>query len=432
MNKIEISRSKEMKKSSIVMEKTGATVLTTSIGIMKNIIGSGIVCLPQAMLYASIIPCLLMTSVVYVISTYSFFLIGKLCIETGCKSYKELWAIAFNGEQQWVVDVCVLGNCIASSVAYVLLFGDFGGHLFRSFGFGLDVRLIMIICHIPLQFMILPKNLDRLKPLSIVGMLAAFYFMFYSGHVGIKYLTHEYPSNVKPHVKSLSEHIWVFRAAWLSPFSTICSTFLAHYNAPRFLNEMKNKDVKSFRNATWFGFNLSLIPNLCIMIFGFLAMNSYGFIEEKKSGNIIKIFVDLEGEKDLALLVCSLLYFINILISYPFVFFAVRDTVMNLIYPTGVFNWKQRFIVSETIFFIILGIGLTRMDIADLVRLKGSNASPALCFLLPSILGFKLIKNPSLKEKIGLYFVLIAGVLSVITGTTFCVLKFMKINIINP
>merc|ERR1711976_496689 len=123
---------------------------------------------------------------------------------------------------------------------------------------------------------------------------------------------------------------------WLSPFATLCSSFMAHYNAPRFLNEMKNRETKDFKKATTFGFLLSFVPNFSVMLFGFFAMNSYGFDEErgeKKSGNIIKIFVDLVGKNDSALLVCTVVYFINVLISYPFLFFSVRDTIMALIYP---------------------------------------------------------------------------------------------------
>merc|ERR1719409_2000593 len=99
---------------------------------------------------------------------------------------------------------------------------------------------------------------------------------------------------------------------------------MAHYNAPRFLNEMKYREAQTFKKATIFGFSLSFIPNFTVMLFGFFAMNSYGFDEErgeKKSGNIIKIFVDLVGKNDPALLVCTVLYFINVLISYPFLFF---------------------------------------------------------------------------------------------------------------
>merc|ERR1711904_427457 len=104
--------------------------------------------------------------------------------------------------------------------------------------------------------------------------------------------------------------------------------------------------------GTTFGFILSFIPNFVVMLFGFLAMNSYGFDEEKgekKSGNIIKILVDLVGKNDPALLVCTVLYFINVLISYPFLFFSVRDTIVGLMYPNRSPNPKERFLITELI-----------------------------------------------------------------------------------
>jgi amino acid permease len=100
-------------------QKDGAGIATTSFGIMKNIVGSGIVCLPQAMLYGSIIPCILMTSSIFLISTYSFFLIGKLCIDNESKSYKDLWNKAFNKKYGWIVDAAILSNCVCGSVTLI-------------------------------------------------------------------------------------------------------------------------------------------------------------------------------------------------------------------------------------------------------------------------------------------------------------------------
>lgn len=413
----------------------GAGIATTAFGIMKNIVGSGIVCLPQAMLYGSIIPCILMTSSIFLISTYSFFLIGKLCIDNNTKSYKDLWNKAFKKRYGWLVDAAILSNCVGGSVCYVILFGDFGSHLLESFGKILDNRLIMILCHIPLQLMILPESLDRLKPLCIIGMIAAFYFMCYSGYIGSKFLITDYPEQVKPHIRPLSEHIFCFRAAWLSPFATLCSSFMAHYNAPRFLNEMKDREARAFQKATVFGFLLSFIPNFTVMLFGFFAMNSYGFDQEKgekKSGNIIKIFVDLVGKNDPALLVCTVLYFINVLISYPFLFFSVRDTIMALIYPERNPSPKERFLITEIIFFTILAIGLTQPKIDMVVRLKGASACPCIAFLFPSILAMKLVENPTKQEKILNYLSLCLGILSIITGSIFTILGWLNIKITNP
>lgn len=376
-----------------------------------------------------------MTSCIFLISTYSFFLIGKLCIDNNSKSYKDLWNKAFNNKYGWIVDTAILSNCVCGSVCYVILFGDFGSHLFQSFGKSLDNRLIMLLCHIPLQIMILPESLDRLKPLCIVGMIAAFYFMCYSGYIGSKFLITDYPEQIKRHIKPLSEHIFCFRAAWLSPFATLCSSFMAHYNAPRFLNEMKNKEAPAFQKATIFGFVLSFIPNFIVMLFGFFAMNSYGFDEqrgEKKSGNIIKIFVDLVGENDPALLVCTVLYFINVLISYPFLFFSVRDTIIALIYPQRNPNSKERFLVTELIFFTILGVGLTQPKIDVVVRLKGATACPCIAFLFPSILAMKLVKKPTQNEKMLNFLSLCLGILSIATGVIFTVLGWMNIKITKP
>jgi len=210
---------------------------------------------------------------------------------------------------------------------------------------------------------------------------------------------------------------------------------MAHYNAPRFLNEMKNREAQAFQKATIFGFSLSFIPNFTVMLFGFFAMNSYGFDEErgeKKSGNIIKIFVDLVGKNDPALLVCTVLYFINVLISYPFLFFSVRDTIMALIYPQRNPNPKERFLVTELIFFTILGIGLTQPKIDVVVRLKGATACPCIAFLFPSVIARQLIKKPTTTERTLNYLSFCLGILSMITGIIFTILGWLNIKITKP
>merc|ERR1712194_448171 len=170
-------------------------------------------------------------------------------------------------------------------------------------------------------------------------------------------------------------------------------------------------------------------------LFGFLAMNSYGFDEErgeKISGNIIKIFVDLVGKNNPALLVCTVLYFINVLISYPFLFFSVRDTIMALIYPQRNPNPKERFLVTELIFFTILAIGLTQPKIDVVVRLKGATVCPCIAFIFPSILAMKLINEPTKKEKILNFLSLCLGILSIVTGTIFTILGWLNIKITKP
>lgn len=105
---------------------------------------------------------------------------------------------------------------------------------------------------------------------------------------------------------------------------------------------------------------------------------------------------------------------------------------MALIYPKQNFNQKQRFLVTELIFFVILAVGLTQPKIDVVVRLKGATACPCIAFLFPSILAMKLINKPTKQETILNYLALCLGILSIITGVIFTILGWLNIKITKP
>jgi amino acid permease len=262
------------------------------------------------MLFASIVPCFIMTGLVFTFSAYCFFLVGKMCLLTDCLSYKGLWNKAFDGKYGYLVDIMICSNAIMGCAAFLVLLGDFGKQVLQNLGFtgyAITEKYIIIYCQFLLNLMILPENLDMLKPLTALAFVAIIYFSIYSIYIGMNYLIGGYPKEVEVYTKKLVEHTWVFRTAWLAPFSTLSSSFSAHYNAPRFLMEMQNPTESNFKKATWTGFNLSLLMNVLIMFFGFVSINNYGFKEMNSSGNIIKIYGKMEGKK-ISVLLCGLLY----------------------------------------------------------------------------------------------------------------------------
>ena len=60
---------------------------------------------------------------------------------------------------------------------------------------------------------------------------------------GIKYLSGDSSPEMQNMLdqESFEDNLWVFRWSWLAPASTLSSSFICHYNAPKFFCEMQDK-----------------------------------------------------------------------------------------------------------------------------------------------------------------------------------------------
>jgi len=412
-------------------EKSGASVSATAIGIAKNIVGSGIVAMPQVMLYASIIPSLLMTFTMCYLSALSFYMIGKLCHENDCKTFQDLWRKSFANTRMeshdWIVTVFLFGMTFGGLVAYCKLFGDFGAYLMADLN--LSETTMILLAHIPLQLLILPESINALRYFNLLGVAALVYFTIYITIVGFRYLGDGVPANVETHRGHIKDHLWVFRWAWLAPFSTLSSAFMAHYNAPRFIGEMKDKN--QFKKATNFGFLGALFPTVVVMVFGFLSLR--GFMKENFhiSGNIIKILGHAHAEgKSAYLMVCASLYLANVLLTYPLVFISLRDTVLKAAFTT--YSTTTRLIVSEGLFLTVLGFGLIPIPVDSVIRWKGALFGPFILFILPSMFYFRLSKDesPCFERNIAHFFFYFGGLVCV-SSTTYCFLTAINVSLYN-
>lgn len=423
-------------------KRGNATKISTMIGLAKNILGSGIVAMPQIMLYASILPCFMFTFIMFILSMYGFYLIGLLCHETNCKTYKNLWEKAYNGRFAFLVDIMLCGTTFGALISYNKLCGDFGAQLFKNLKEIIPSEqrtenAVILYSHLLLQFLILPESLNQLRYASYLGILAIIYFTFYTLIVSCKYLIEGVPEIVKISAGPLSEHIWVWRVAWLAPAATLGSTFMCHYNAPRFFYEMKDvgSNCQEFKKAVLGGFFTALIPNILVMTFGFLPFTDFMSTKTNLnlSGNILKMYEISEGHDSPALIICGTLYLLNVLCSYPMLFVSFRDSILNCIYKNG-YGIKQRLIISEILFLIVLGISLLPLTVDDVIRWKGALFAPFIMFIVPSLLATKLLPEQKITtvQNILNVCLIFIGIIACLTSSTFCISKACNVSLFDP
>ena len=65
----------------------------------------------------------------------------------------------------------------------------------------------------------------------------------------------------------------LFLAVFAGP-GTSCNAFIAHWNAPKFYHQLRNRNSRSFLKATAGGFTIALVLHVICMITGFLTLLS--------------------------------------------------------------------------------------------------------------------------------------------------------------
>merc|ERR1712078_170552 len=99
----------------------------------------------------------------------------------------------------------------------------------------------ILLCHFPIQFFIIPESINALRWFNILGLASIAYLSIFVTFIGIRYLSGWTSDDIINTQGNFGDNLFIFRAAWLAPFSTLSSTFMCHYNAPRFISEMKDK-----------------------------------------------------------------------------------------------------------------------------------------------------------------------------------------------
>jgi len=103
--------------------------------------------------------------------------------------------------------------------------------------------------------------------------------------------------------------------------SMLSTSFVAHYNAPAFYNELKDASMERFNTVIKGGFLASILLFCLIMSVGFLTFggSSLGFVLNNYSG------------KDFLATAARLAIGVALITGYPFTFSALRDGIMDIL-----------------------------------------------------------------------------------------------------
>eukprot|EP01038_Epipyxis_sp_PR26KG_P008488 gene8488-11474_t len=415
-----------------------ATILTSTFNLAKSIIGAGVLSLPSGVAFfadetSALLPSCLICTVFGLLAAYSFSLIGKVCEATDAKSFQDAWAKSVDPKTAGLISFAITAMCFGASLAYSIIIGDSFTSLAETFNlpslFRQRNNVILLISSVFLLPLCSLQSLNALAPFSILGLGGTLYTALF---MAVRYFDKSYKIGgkffneivIKPTFNKRGGY--AFNHLTFVLLAMLSSSYIAHYNAPKFYAELKNPTMPRFNTVVSGGFISSLLTFVFIMCTGFLTFGgaSQGFILNNYAGS------------DYLATFARLAIGLALLTGYPFTFSALRDGILDIAKVTGEkrSNLAKPITIGVLSFITFLALGLK--DVGFVVSIGGALFGNALMFVVPAIMniahtnavakskGVSLTKSNKLE--IGLnYGMIVTGVVMSVLGVGVSVLKQM-------
>eukprot|EP01035_Chromulina_nebulosa_P026613 gene26613-34860_t len=383
--------------TSTVVKKGGdATIATSTFNLAKSIIGAGVLSLPSGVAFYSdsptaLIPASIITIVMGLVSAYSFSIIGKACEQHSAESFQDVWAKSVNPNTAWIISSAITATCLLASLAYSIIIGDSFTSLAQTFNLPLILtkrtNVILFISTLVLLPLCSLKSLSALAPFSILGLAGTLYTAIF---MAIRYFDGSYlpggkffaalPAVGRPIFNSRGgieiNKIFVL-------VSMLSTSFVAHFIAPRFYNELKDKSVSRFNQVVSYSFLSAIVTFIFMTVTGFLTFGG------ATAGFVLNNYASFDGLATFARLAIGL----ALLTGYPFTFSALRDGILDLLNVTGSVREGLVPYLTFGLLGLVTGLALVLKDVGFVVSVSGALFGCSLMFIVPAIMNINNIKS---------------------------------------
>lgn len=327
-----------------------ATIPSEVFNLVKAIVGVGVLSLPAGIANfgnapSVLIPAVSLIAFIGVLSAFGFAVIGKVCSYTGATSYREAWSESVGSGTSWIPAASTTFKTFLACLAISMVLGDtFSGLLQRpsertEILVGLTLTLLLPLCWM--------KNLSSLAPFSLAGVLGMAYTAI---AMTIRYLDGSYDvskggalldqvaSDLRP---SFGDAGWksVAQPSSLILLCMLSTAYMAHFNAPKFYQELQNNTLPRFHTVVASSFGISIV------LMGF--MTSIGFLTfgQAASGLVLNNY----AAKDIWMSASRIAVAVSLLFSYPLAFQGCRDGILDLLQVAPEKRKKDSFLNLTTV-----------------------------------------------------------------------------------
>jgi amino acid permease len=165
--------------------------------------------------------------------------------------------------------------------------------------------------------------------------------------------------------------------------SMLSTAFVAHFNAPAFMNELKDNTMARFNTVVNGGFAAAILLFVYIMSVGFMTFggNSLGFVLNNYS------------TKDPLATVGRFAIGLALITGFPFTFSALRQGVMDLAGLKGASRDNAFAAVTVGGLGLLTALALVLKDVGFVVSISGAMFGCAVMFIIPAILNIANIRK---------------------------------------
>lgn len=365
-----------------------STVSSSIFNLAKTILGAGVLSLPSGIAAFTdkpdgLLPASGILVLMGILSAYSFSSIGKACKVTNSKSIKDAWSKSTQSPRTAnFVSFLITFKTFFACMAYSIIIGDSFTQISHSFGANPAVftRTNMIVGLS--SFFVLPlcllKNLDALKYTSMLGLGGILYtgvFMAMrmldgSYQPGGKYFS-LIDSAMRPTFgvrDNKGREKFIFKLV-----SMMATAYMAHYNAPKFLSELKEPTMDNFNQVVGAAFVLAFVAYLAIMSCGFMTFGG------SSTGFILNNYASADNLATLARIAIGG----GVLCGYPLTFSALRDGIFDL---TGINSQKWFAPMTVLLLAVLTQLAIMVRNVGSVLSFSGALIGSAIIFIIPAIM----------------------------------------------
>lgn len=381
--------------ASMASKKASASVSTFNLA--KNIVGAGVLSLPNGVAYFSdspgaLIPANILLFLSGTISAYSFSLIGRACAQHKTSNFQDTWAKSVNPSTAKLINGGITLMCFFTVLSYSIIIGDSFTGLARGFNLPHIVASRTNVILFMTTFALFPlcslENLSSLAPFSLLGLGGVLYTAIY---MTMRFLKKDYLpggtmfSLISPSAQPIFEKRAgsFFSKKTFKLLSMLGTSYIAHFNAPKFYSELENPTISRFNTVVGSAFMIAMFFFSLIMSVGFLTFG----------GNSMGLILNNYASSDVGASFARLAIGGAILTSYPFAFSALVDGILDLQQVYG--KNRSKLVKPYTIGLLTLVtvMALIFKDVGFVNGLSGALFGCLLLMVLPALMNINNIQK---------------------------------------
>jgi len=371
-----------------------ATIPNEVFNLVKSIAGAGVLSLPYGVAAfgnapSALVPAIALIAVMGTLSAYTFGLIGRICQQTNTSSYSDAWDVVVGKSTSALIAFSCFIDCFAGNLSYSMILADTLVNLLASAGVAVTrTQSLLGVTGVVLLPLCLLKNLASLAPFSLVGIMGMLYTTL---AMGLRYFGKAYAPGGTYYASQLATPVFgtAGASAALSPKSLILmcmlsNAYIAHFNAPKFLAELKNNTMARFHQVIAWSFGTSISLYALITAFGFLTFGA------ASNGLILNNY----AVSDALASVSRIAVAISITCSYPLIFVGTRDGLLDLFKVSS--DKRSNGLLNKVtlgILAVVTAMAAQLTDLGLVASVGGATFGTALVFVYPIVMFLKSQKK---------------------------------------